>query len=531
RCNKWSNTWYYESIRCVNPCGEQPLSDFGVCNLGALNLSAYVHGEIGGGEFDYAGLARDARVAMRFLDNVIDANLYFLDENHANQMGTRRTGLGTMGLADALLKMGVRYGSPRAVEVIDRIYSTIRDAAYEMSADIAAEKGAAPNFEADKFLQGHFITRLPEPIRGKIARQGIRNVVLLTQAPTGTTSLLAGVSSGIEPVFDFAMVRRDRTGEHVMYHPLLQGWKDAHPGEETADFFVGANDLTPEDHVAVQATIQRYTDASISKTCNAPNEHTVEEVERLYMSAYDQGCKGITYYRNGSRDAVLTSVADEQKKERPKAEQSVAPVAPTLPATIRPRPPVLHGYTRNIKAPEGTVNITVNSDDEGPLEVFVNVGRAGSDVAALAEALGRLISLSLRIPSPMPQEERLREMVSQLRGIGGSRAVGFGPEQVRSLPDAVGKALGEHLDGHPSLVPNPLQLALPQAPPAPVPAASSAGHGGEGYTNGHTNGAAQPDLGATTYRMTGNLCPECGSSTLVYQEGCKKCLGCGHSEC
>jgi ribonucleoside-diphosphate reductase alpha chain len=206
---------------------------------------------------------------------------------------------------------------------------------------------------------------------------------------------------------------------------------------------------------------------------------------------------------------------------------------------------VLHGYTRNIKAPEGTANITVNSDEEGPLEVFVNVGRAGSDVAALAEALGRLISLSLRIPSPMPQEERLREMVSQLRGIGGSRSVGFGPEQVRSLPDAVGKALNEHLEGHPSLRPNPMQLSLLQglstpAPAAPAPAPAPAppqmamaavnGTGGaNGYTNGH--GADGPLAATAPYKMTGNLCPECGSSTFVYQEGCRKCLSCGHREC
>ncbi len=198
-------------------------------------------------------------------------------------------------------------------------------------------------------------------------------------------------------------------------------------------------------------------------TVNAPNHHTVAEVQRLYMSAFDQGCKGVTYYRDGSRDAVLTHI--EEKKEAPAEQALAAAVTPPLPTTIRPRPAVLHGYTRNIKAPEGTVNITVNSDDGGPLEVFVNVGRGGSDVAALAEALGRLIS-SACASSPIPQEEKLREMALQLRGIGGSRTIGFGPEQVRSLPDAVGKALGEHLDGHPALQPNPLQLRC-RRPPRP----------------------------------------------------------------
>jgi ribonucleoside-diphosphate reductase alpha chain len=516
----------------VHNCGEQPLGEFAVCNLGAMNVSAYAHGEAGAATFDYAALAQDSRVALRFLDNVIDANDYFLEENAKAQLGTRRTGLGTMGLADALIKLGIPYGSPEAVEFIERAYATIRDAAYDMSADIAAEKTPAPDFVADKFLDGYFVKTLPDAVRDKIAAHGIRNVVLLTQAPTGTTSLLAGVSSGIEPVFSFAMKRVDRTGEHMMYHPLLQQWKDAHPDAETPGYFVCSSDLTPEEHIAVQATVQRFTDSSISKTCNAPNDHTVEQVDNLYMLAYEQGCKGITYYRDGSRDAVLTHIKDEKKAEAPAAPAAelLAPVMPPLPKTIRPRPAVLHGYTRNIKAPEGTVNITVNSDDEGPLEVFINVGRSGSDVAALAEALGRLLSITLRIPSPMPQDDRLREISTQLRGIGGSRSIGFGPEQIRSLPDAVGKALGEHLDGHPALQPPPMQLPLAPAGQMPAKASAPSGLNGHGGLNGNGHGNSLGDLGAT-YKMTGNLCPECGSSTLVYEEGCKKCLSCGHSEC
>ncbi len=548
-------------------CGEQGLPEWGVCNLGAINLSAYASGPIGGGTFDYASLAEDSRVAMRFLDNVVDANEYFLEENEAAQMGTRRTGLGTMGLADALIKMGLAYGSDESTAAIERIYRTIRDAAYDMSADIAAEKGPAPHFDFEKYPQGKFIRELPDAIQAKIKKQGIRNAVLLTQAPTGTTSLLSGVSSGIEPVFSFAMKRVDRTGEHIMYHPLLEEWRAAHPGEETPDYFVSSADLAPEGHITVQATVQRYTDSSISKTINAPNDHTVEEVKRLYMAAFDQGCKGVTYYRDGSRDAVLTHIKEEQK---PAPQAEVAPSADVwsyldgvltealakgtltaeqvaeaharlttkgtaaASATIRSRPAVLHGYTRNIKAPEGTVNITVNSDEDGPLEIFVNVGRSGSDVAALAEALGRLISISLRLPSPISQNDRLREMVSQLRGIGGSRTIGFGPEQVRSLPDAVGKALDEHLEGHPSLQPHPMQLPLlhgaASAAPTIAPAVSN-GLNGQGYANGHTNGHTNGLADLTTYKMTGNICPECGSSTLIYQEGCKKCISCGYSEC
>ncbi|TMF42819.1 MAG: adenosylcobalamin-dependent ribonucleoside-diphosphate reductase, partial [Chloroflexi bacterium] len=387
RYNTLSNTWYYENIRCVNPCGEQGLPPWGVCNLGALNLSAFVVDD----KMDYERLAEMSKVAMRFLDNVVDANEYFIEENRVAQLGTRRTGLGTMGLADALIKMKVAYGSNESLPVIERIYATIRDAAYEASADIAAEKGTFSHFDRDKYVQGQFIKQLPKVVQEKIKQQGIRNAVLLTQAPTGTTSLLSGVSSGIEPVYDFAMVRRDRTGEHILYHPLLQEWRDRHPNEPTPEYFVSSKDLTPEEHVRVQAMVQKYTDSSISKTVNAPHDHTVEQVQTLYRLAYEMGCKGVTYYRDGSRDAVLTRVEDEKKAAEAKQAPMIEPVT-SIQDGVKPRPSVVHGYTRQVSAPEGKINITINSDEHGPLEVFVNVGKAGSDIAALAEALGRLIS-------------------------------------------------------------------------------------------------------------------------------------------
>ncbi|MDQ2714868.1 MAG: adenosylcobalamin-dependent ribonucleoside-diphosphate reductase [Chloroflexota bacterium] len=518
RCNKESNTWYYEDIRCVNPCGEQPLPPYGVCNLGALNLAAFVQD----GEMDWERLAEQSKTAMRFLDNVVDANGYFIKENEEAQLGTRRTGLGTMGLADALIKMKIPYGSQESVPVIERIYATIRDGAYEASADIAAEKGPFPKFERDKYLKGQFIKRLPKYVQEKIKKQGIRNAVLLTQAPTGTTSLFAGVSSGIEPVYDFAMVRRDRTGEHILYHPLLQEWREAHPTETTPHYFVASNDLTPEEHVRVQATIQRYTDASISKTVNAPNGHTVEAVQTLYRLAYEMGCKGITYYRDGSRDAVLTRVEDEKKAEQQQAPM-VEPVM-SIQDGIKPIPAVLQGYTRHVSAPEGKVNITINSDDNGPFEVFVNVGKAGSDIAALAEALGRLISLNLRILSPLSQADRAKVIAEQLRGIGGSRSVGFGNQQVRSLPDAVARSLELHLAG---LVDT--QQAEKQSPP---PAETHEdGHGSTNGKDGGTQADGAAPLSLSRLSVTGNLCPECGCNTMVYEEGCKKCYSCGYSEC
>ena len=522
RYNTESNTWYYETIRCVNPCGEQGLPPFGVCNLGAINLSAFVEN----GKMDYEQLARTSRVAMRFLDNVVDANEYFIEENKEAQLGTRRTGLGTMGLADALIKMGVAYGSQESLPVIERIYATIRDASYDASSDNAAEKGEFPHFDCDKYMQGRFIQRLPEHIKEKIKQQGIRNAVLLTQAPTGTTSLLSGVSSGIEPVFDFAMIRRDRTGEHIMYHPLLQEWRDKHPNNTTPDYFVSSKDLSPEEHVRVQAMIQRYTDSSISKTVNAPNDHTVEQVQTLYRMAYETGCKGVTYYRDGSRDAVLTRVADE-KKAAPEAAQ-VAPEPMFEPITsihdgIKQRPPVVQGYTRQVVAPEGKVNVTINSDDQGPFELFVNVGRAGSDIAALSEALGRLISLNLQLLSPLSQTDRAQEITNQLRGIGGSRTVGFGVQQVRSLPDAVARALELHLE---TLQTAQTEETVPSASTTPPVLSKQANNGSSNGT--HTATPVNNDV--SSLKVTGNLCPECGN-TMVYEEGCRKCYSCGHSEC
>lgn len=505
----------------ISNCGEQGLPPFGVCNLGALNLSAFVKN----GKMDYERLAEISKVAMRFLDNVIDANEYFIEENRVAQLGTRRTGLGTMGLADALLKMKIAYGSPDSLDVIERIYTTIRDAAYEASSDIAVEKGSFPRFERDKYMQGVFIKRLPKHIQEKIKKQGIRNAVLLTQAPTGTTSLFAGVSSGIEPVYDFAMVRRDRTGEHILYHPLLQAWRDEHPNEPTPSYFVAANDLTPEEHVRVQATIQKYTDSSISKTVNAPNNHTVEDVQTLYRLAYELGCKGITYMRDGSRVGVLSHI-EEKKPEQQEQSQQEQQQTLMVPVTsiqdgVKPRPPVVFGYTRQVSAPEGKINVTINSDDHGPLEVFVNVGKAGSDIAALAEALGRLISLNLRILSPLSQTDRAREIAEQLRGIGGSRSVGFGSQQVRSLPDAVAKALEMHIE-------TAQQQSAEKAEETP----QTNGHATENGNGSHTDEARPANLLSLSHlSVTGNLCPQCGCNTMVYEEGCRKCYSCGHSEC
>ena len=513
RYNKVSNTWYYEDIICVNPCGEQGLPAWGVCNLGALNVAAFVRD----GEMDYDALAEHAKVAIRFLDDVVDANEYFIPENAKAQLGTRRTGLGTMGLADALIKMELRYGHEESLPVIERVYRTIRDAAYECSAALAVEKGPFPSWDREKYAQGVFIEQLPAALQEQIAETGTRNAVLLTQAPTGSTSLLSGVSSGIEPVYDFAFVRRDRIGEHVIYHPLLQEWKETHPDAEPPPWFVSANDLTPEDHVRVQALVQQYTDSSISKTVNAPNSHTIDDVKTLYTLAYDLGCKGITYFRDGCREGVLSHI---EEPDKPAEEQESEAEAVQLglnglesPPQVKPRPRAMHGVTYRKPTPLGTAFVTVNHNgDERPFEVFTQVGKAGSDTAADAEAMGRLISIILRLPSSLSPVERLGQVVDQLSGIGGGRSMGLGPQRVRSLPDGIAQVLSEYLaerqpaDGDAVVATNGAMSEQPMA------------------TNGHRSEAE-------AFARPGDLCPQCGVAALIHEEGCQKCYSCGYSEC
>jgi ribonucleoside-diphosphate reductase alpha chain len=487
----------------VHNCGEEPLPPFGVCNLGSLNLTAFV----ADGTFDFNALAGHVRIAIRFLDDVIDATPYFLEENRHAQLATRRTGLGTMGLADVLLALGLRYGSDESLAIIERIYATIRDVAYDTSCDLAAEKGSFPRFDPDRYLQGPFVQRLSPALQAKILELGIRNAVLLCQAPSGTTSLLAGVSSGIEPVFDFAMVRRDRLGEHCVYHPLYQAWRQNFPDAPLPSYFVRAADLSPDEHVRVQALIQRYTDASISKTVNAPSTHTPAQVDALYRLAYELGCKGITYYRDGSRDAVLNHV---QPQEPTNDHHQGPSVSADEPAHPRVRPPALVGATYRAPTPVGTAFVTINRGDDGDvMELFVTVGRAGSDVAADAEAIGRLISLALRIPSPLPPARVAEAVVDQLQGIGGSSPVGFGSARVRSLADAVAKVLAAALRQTPSR-----ETAAVARPAERDP---------------HPSGDF--DVRGETRSRSGNFCPSCGQLALVYEEGCYKCYACGFSSC
>ena len=551
RYNKQFNNYYYEYVNCVNPCGEEGLPSWGVCNLCSINLAALVNDR---GEMDFKRLAEISKIGVRFQDDVIDADVYVFDQiRKVQQKGERRVGLGTMGLGDALIKMKLRYGSPESLPVIDKIYRIIRDAAYEASVDIAAEKGSFPKIQIQKHLEGYFVSQLPELTKKRLKKYGIRNSMILQQAPTGSTSLLSGVSSGIEPVYEFEFIRRDRLGEHILRHPLYEAWfeefKKIHGREpeksERPAWFVSANDLTPEDHVFVQATIQKYVDASISKTVNAPNTHTVEDVKRLYTLAYDQGCKGIAYMREGSRQGVLT------RKEEPKKEEAPKPLTPQMPE-VKPRPMVVHGATYQVETPVGQAYVTINTNGGNqPLEMFINVGKAGSDVTAMAEAVGRLISLIFRIASPIPSMDRARKIAAELVGIGGARSMGFGENRVRSLPDAVAKVIDRHFG---FFAKHRLENAVPadatvHADSKPMPsngqqAAQPIPSNGNG--NGQTVHIQPPTVESEEQPLTVpaqqmllterrvvtvDLCPGCGEASLVFEEGCKKCYSCGYSEC
>jgi ribonucleoside-diphosphate reductase alpha chain len=533
RSNKRSNTWYFERLVATNPCGEQPLGPWAVCNLGAMNLSAYVKdhdlSKDIAGWFDYASFAKDVKVAMRFMDNVIDKTYYFFKDNEDCAKDIRRTGLGIMGLGDALIKMHLPYGSEQSLPVIEKIFQVLRDNAYEASVEVAKEKGAFPHFQKAEYLKGYHIKALPQKIRDGIAKYGIRNGVLLTIAPTGTTSLVSGVSSGVEPVYEFAFKRHDRLGEHMIYHPLLEKWMESHPNQDRPSYFVSANDLTPMEHVKVQAIAQEYIDSSISKTVNGPKGDSIDDVKNLYMAAYDYGLKGVTYMRDGSRQGVLERV-DDKKTETVTAASAVQPALPMIPMINRPQK--IEGVTYQTETPMGSTFITINHTEDGqPFEVFINIGKSGSDVFGMAEALGRMISTNLRLNSVLSPRERIKQIVAQLTGIGGSRSVGFGVNKVKSLPDAVAKVLATHYNfavngkvEDRQTITKVLTDGVVPAPETHVPAES------------HTEQPAaqlslDPKMEVSTNTSLYDICPECGVSAFAFEDGCKKCYSCGHSEC
>lgn len=529
RYNKMHNNYYWNKIICVNPCGEEGLPGWGVCNLGSINLTALVSGyEVDkAGSFDFDALKKTVRTAVRFQDNVIDMDAYVFPGIRKTQLeGERRIGLGTMGLGDTLIKLHIRYGSDESLQFIEKVYKLIAEEAYIASSDYAKEKGSFNKFEASKFVKSGFMKTMSPEIRKKIKDDGIRNSVLLMQAPTGSTSLMAGTTSGIEPVYEFEFIRRDRLGEHTIRHHLYDEWYSRHEHEmksgaiKRPDYFCSANDLTPEDHVLVQAKIQKYVDASISKTVNAPNSHTIDDVKRLYTMAYEHGLKGIAYMRDGSRQGVLERKPEVKKEEVKTAEVTSAQNTPT----VKPRPMVVHGSTYKIDTPVGRAYITVNTNGNNePHEVFMTIGKAGTDVFAMAEGLGRMVSMYFRTATHLTPEDRVKNVIKELDGIGGGRTMGFGKERVRSMPDAVAKVLKMHFEYlNNQSVPEASHIANGNG----VTLSSRLEQQSLIEESAHLSVTAKQEKSQHF-----DICKDCGQALLAREEGCAKCYGCGYAEC
>ncbi len=577
RSNKLSNSWYFAPLVSCNPCGEQPLPAYGVCNLGSLNLPKFLV-KTGDWEWemDWDKLERAVRLAVRFLDDVIDIDHYVLEGNRRRQTQERRIGLGTMGLAELLIRLKLRYGSPSSLKFIDKLYKFIATTAYKASIELAKEKGPFPMFDAEKYLQSGFMKNMPEEIRSQIAQHGIRNVTLLTQPPTGTTGTMVNTSTGIEPFFFWEYQRMSRLGVHTERASVYSEWLELNgPDTPLPDYFVTAMDLTPEEHVKVVAAIQRWVDSAISKTSNLPADYTVEQTAQLYELMYKLGCKGGTIYRDGSRDQQVLSLKkdeDSEETEGTKAfegseaiggdgeevrgtdsSEGSKAVGGEEEEKVRPRPYRRFGVTYSKKTPVGTAHITMNDDQEGhPFEVFVDLGKAGSDIKAMAEALGRLLSLILRIKSPLTPLERIEEIVNQLKGIGGATSLGFGPDKVLSLPDAVGKVLEEHyLKGERPVPPWISRNSRKNGSGANGANGTNGANGANGTNGTNGNGVSTDAFGAdgggghfasdwraalenrsnSSLGSVADICPSCGQSSFIRADGCENCLSCGYSRC
>ena len=511
-------------------CGEQPLPAWGICNLGAVNLGVHV-GEDGAVLWDE--LAKTVRYAVRFLDNVIDATPYFIDENKKQQQRERRVGLGIMGLAEMLIRCGVRYGSDACSAFLDKLGQFIAVEAYKASSDYAVEKGVFPEFDADKLLDSGFMKGMPKSVRTLVKKQGLRNVTLLTVAPTGTTGTMVNTSTGVEPYFSWSYFRKSRLGVDEVEVDVVKDFRAKNPDvKELPDYFVSAMELTPDEHVKTQAALQRWIDSALSKTCNVPNEYTVDQVRELYELMYRTGCKGGTIYRDGSRDEQVLNLKADVPAVAPVPEpiikEVIKEVIVEVPQVLKERKrtaKVMVGLDCKQPTHLGTCYTRVNYDTNfDPLEVFVQSGKTGSDIAALAEGLGRVVSAYLSVPSPVPPMDRLRTIAENLSDIGGSDSVGFGVEKIKSLPDAVGKSLYRIADDLEELKIKVGKMPTPdQERATPVAEVSTS-------MELHVQEApAKPRRAAR--KSAPDLCPHCGSATYIREEGCKHCTSCGHNAC
>jgi ribonucleoside-diphosphate reductase alpha chain len=566
--NRYNPVPHLGSYEATNPCGEQPLLAYDVCNLGSINVGLFVKN----GEVDWEGLRRAVHLCTHFLDNVIDVNKYPLPEITDLAQRIRRIGLGIMGWADFLIRLGVPYNSDEAIEWARRLMHFVDEESKVESERLAEERGVFPEWERSIWGSEESCSRAPGGERIRPMRR-LRNCNLTTVAPTGTISIIAGCSSGIEPLFAVAFMRNQAgvlmpdVNEDFVGVAQREGWYSEELVQRIAeeghiDFpevpekwrrvFVTAHDVTPEWHIRMQAAFQEYTDSAISKTCNFPHAATEEDVRQIYDLAYGLKCKGVTVYRDGSREMQVLSTGKTAKKVQEQAADAAESAAPDdaalrtqvaeLKSTIaeldaelertrrqlheveaenlqrrakRSRPELLRGTTRRLETPLGTLYVTITEDDLAqPFEIFMSLGKAGGALMSDVEAIGRLISLALRSGIPISGIHR------QLRGISSDRAVGLGPNKVLSVPDAIGIAIERWMQEKQGLQQDLLE-ARESASDVAAPSSPSATPGPEGtaFDLQHVDAAQLP-----------GACPDCGSQ-LEFAEGCVKCHVCGYSEC
>ena len=495
-------------MTATNPCGEQPLLPYESCNLGSINLANFVVDGRDGPGVDYDRLRGVVHTTTRFLDNVIDANSYSVDKIEDMTRTTRKIGLGVMGFADMLIRMRVPYDSEEGLELGRDVMRFIRDEADAMSERLTESRGVFPGFKGS--------------IYDAPGQPRMRNACRLTVAPTGTISMIAGCSSGIEPLFALSYHKHNILGGESLIYVDEQFEEAAREGGFYSDdlmeflasggslqerddvpdwakqLFVTAADITPEMHVRMQAAFQESVDAAISKTINFPNSATEDDVERAYMLAWELGCKGITVYRAGSREAEVLTAGQEQDE----AEAEDEPAAPDM-LVERERPSRIKGITERVRTGHGNMFVTINYDEnEEPFEVFIAVGKAGGCDSAQLEGISRLTTLALRAGIDPKQ------VVEHLQGITCCPAWDGGT-LVRSAPDGLALVLKRNL------------TLDDDAPPAVEEARST--------QPGMVLTVEKPANGHVSTNRNG--CPECSIGTLIYQEGCMRCLECGYNKC